>query len=786
MRLKKDTIGSMLQGVSEQPPSRRNEGQNTSQVNMISDATSGLRRRSGLEHCQTLEFTNTIEDDHIYGAYLSTKDGYMHLLINTTNGEYKILKNNRGTLELPRESTENEYLANCKAEDIQTTSCSGVTYLVNTQQKIVMNSNNDGKLDPKRWGFLYIVAGTYDTDYKIEVTLGEHKSVAFAYKTPSGTAGGAASQSTPDYIAEQFRIKLSNWISAQKLTKTKVYRRGSYVTLFHGEDEQGFATTFVTENSSAHIVCSGQNNLQVESQLPPRLPAESDGYLCSVGGNESTYAWYRYNDEKCAWVETGAWDSPTDTETGTPLKLSDDGNFVHMKLDGRRAGNDDNNEVPHFMKEGVITGISTYTGRLVILSGAYVAMSATGKPSRFFRTTVSSSLGSDRVELASGSAQNTVYRQAVQYNKDLIMIGDDAQAVVPFSTTKGADSVALVVTSTMSCNSRVTPAQTLKTLLYPTKAEIGYSNILELTPSTVSSSLYSTDDATSHIPRYIKGDVRFITGNPNWGVNIIASYGDRNTLVVHEYVFDGDGKAQNAWHKWVFDRDVVWAYSGNDFVYILMKNEQESNKLDLYRIDPVKESTPMSVHLDYTRVSEVEEDYGYVPPSLKSYAVKGKMVCVYNEGELKGCQVDIKYEDATCSNFTLERITGKKYTGSVILGVKFESSVQPTSPITRNREGYAMLSNRERLLRFEIVAYNSGNIWADVKDYETATDFSMELSSVRVQSSDLELNKPLVAETPKFTIPCRTKPQSTQMTLRTDGIHDMHFVACDYIVKKEN
>lgn len=784
MRLKKDTIGSMLQGVSQQPPSRRKDGQNSLQLNMISDATSGLRRRAGLKFMDVIKIQGNVETDCVYGCYQSTKDGYKHLIVDTKSGKYVFdTFYDATTLDEPVPmAKDHPYLSGVKASDIQSTSMSGITYIVNTAKKVQIKSGNEGRLNPNHTGFAYIVAGAYSTTYKVEIKVGD-KEYAWEHTTKKGDELGSADETKPVALAKKMYDAIVKWKTDNKVS-IDVYIRGTYVSVKYTGTEDIPPLDMKTETSSAYIVTSGQCNLLNEALLPPRLPKEMDGQLCSVGSSLVATIWYQYSEAKGAWIECGAWDSPIDTNENTPLMITDDGEFEHMTIEGRNAGNDENNEVPQFLDTGEITGIGTYSGRLVFLSGAYVSMSAAGKPKRFFRSTVTTNLGSDRVDLASGSAQSTTYRQALQYNKDLIVIGDDVQAVIPFSTTKTSDNIALVVTSTMSCNSKVRPAQTLKTLLYPTRADTGYANILELTPSTVASSLYSTDEATSHIPRYIQGDVRFIAGDPNWGLTIIGTNGDRKSLIVHEYLFQGDEKAQNAWHKWTFDQEILWAYCGNDYIYLLFKGYHDG-EIFMYSLDPAKESTSMSVHLDYSQVVNCVNDNSYVGYALMPYAKSGRIVCLYNEGRLKGCPVSINFTHPEHLTFELARITGEPYTGTLLIGIPFDSMVQPTIPVTRNNNDFAMLSTREKLLRLELTAYNSGEIEADVEDPATATSFSMKLPAVRVQSSDLELDKPLVAESPKFTIPCRTKPQSTQVTMRTNGVYDMHFISCDYIVKKE-
>jgi hypothetical protein len=143
------------------------------------------------------------------------------------------------------------------------------------------------------------------------------------------------------------------------------------------------------------------------------------------------------------------WESTIDTpgldslfteyvERGTDgrhlLINTSNGNWWLLAKNGKtilNSGNDDNNSNPGFVENGYITGIAAFQGRLVLLSGSVVDMSASGLYQRFYRSTVTSLLDTDRISISSASAQDSVYRTAVQFNRDLVLFANSMQAVVP-------------------------------------------------------------------------------------------------------------------------------------------------------------------------------------------------------------------------------------------------------------------------------------------------------------------------------------------------------------------
>src|SRR5699024_917367 len=148
-------------------------------------------------------------------------------------------------------------------------------------------------------------------------------------------------------------------------------------------------------------------------------------------------AYYQYNDSTKQWAEVGVYEVPYKVinepmylhinEAGTPeLKT--------LGIKSRSAGDDDNNPLPKFIGYG-ITGISSYQSRLVILNGSYVNLSKTTDYSEYMRTSVTELLVDDPIEIASAASSSAQYEYAIPYNKDLVLIAQGQQAVIPANAT---------------------------------------------------------------------------------------------------------------------------------------------------------------------------------------------------------------------------------------------------------------------------------------------------------------------------------------------------------------
>ena len=81
---------SLLQGVSQQLPEERLPGQLTSQVNMVSDPVTNLRRRPGVLFRKSWAWASA-DYEHSLGWFTDIAGSRVHILLNTNTGNIRIL-----------------------------------------------------------------------------------------------------------------------------------------------------------------------------------------------------------------------------------------------------------------------------------------------------------------------------------------------------------------------------------------------------------------------------------------------------------------------------------------------------------------------------------------------------------------------------------------------------------------------------------------------------------------------------------------------------------------------
>lgn len=420
---------SMLQGVSQQLPEERLPGQLTAQVNMVSDPVTNLRRRPGVVFRKSWAWASA-DYEHSLGWFTDIAGSRVNILLNTNTGNIRILDEqfNEGA-----SLNGGAYLINADPTRIRASSVGNEFFLCNVdKQPVVQYGTTDP--NPVNSGFFYVVSGAFSKWYSVDIVHGGG-SITASYTTPSGTGSGDAALATPEYIAEQLCTKLVTGSPS-----LSVQRTGPYVFI---TSAGGISVN--TNVGTGFMIASKSGVVRSTGDLPARLPSAANGFICRVVTGASPQ-YYRYNHLTAEWTEVGAWGSPTRI-TNVPISILWTGTAWALNTEsfvGRNAGDDDSNELHEWMTYG-ITGMGTYQGRLVLMSGPLVSLSASNKPRHFFRTTVSSLLNSDPIEVGAGMNSAAAYEWAIPFQKDLVLFSRAYQAVIPSGNTAVTPSTATVV-----------------------------------------------------------------------------------------------------------------------------------------------------------------------------------------------------------------------------------------------------------------------------------------------------------------------------------------------------
>lgn len=761
---------SLLQGVSQQIARERQPGQVTAQENMLSDAVTNVRRRPGAEYRFSMAGSGATSDN-IKALYTDIAGTSIHVVINTSTGTVQVMDKTYAVLA----SLSDPYLIAVDSKSVRVATVGDEVFMLNKEKQPTTAGASTG-LAPEKRGMFYVAAGAFSKAYVVTVKTSLGTTTA-TYNTPTGAGAGDAALATPVYIATQLMNALAPNMAALGIT---LYNQIESYVYF----EANSSATDLTVNSStgsAYIIASKDSYFTVTGNLPAQLTANADGWIVRVG-DIKTPQYYKYSSARTAWLESGDWASPTSI-TNMPLSLIRTGSVWSLDnsaYEGRLAGDDISNPAPRFI-DHAITGIGSFQGRLVLLSGPQVIMSASGKPRRFYRSTVTSVLDSDPIGVGASANTSADYEYAVPFQKDLLLFSAKYQALVPSGNTAVTPRTATcVLTSTYSADMTSSPVTLGRTLMYPTPRSEDFFGVLEMVPSSQVDSQYVSTDSTSHLPKYMGGKCRFSVSSSTAGIVLFAPSGDTHSLVVHEYLWDGEQKIQQAWHRWTFPYAVAAAYFANELIVLMFVN---AGKLIGCTIDPrvgvLTFASGRKPFLDIHSQATITDNVVAVPSWLLTFdpAITSKLTLTVRTGAMAGEKVGFTVDGTNL------RTVRSWSTGDVSMGIPYTSGISPSPPIVKDSNDVIISTAKTTLLRYVIGTANSSEYDVLVKDAHSSSDTALDVGTLYWSSNELSPGNAVYATESSAVVPCRTNVSTTTALFSTSGTGELNIVSIEYVLK---
>lgn len=761
----------LLFGVSQQARKDRLDGQVEVQVNMTADLTFGLRRRSA---GQLANVDPTPVADWGRLAFLFTEVSGTRALVavDTSTGTVIV----RGVSGTQLYSAQADYLQAPRRQDIVFAVVQDSLYIGNTSKAPLENPVSAGYPDPGKRGFFFVSAGAYNKEFSVTIGKGT-ASYAVTITTPS-TSDPSGAQ--PEAVAAALVSALAanpNVGTSSGYTYTRI---GAYVFVTSTQD-----TSVTSGSGSTYVKTSGRSNVPQVSDLPATLPNSADGYIVAVGTSK-TKVYYRWDAAAKAWLEDASWEALTEpTQMPMRLRVVDSAWVLDTPDYERRTSGDTTTNPPLAFLTRPLTGMTSFQGRLVLLAGDFVCMSASNRPERWYRSTVAQLESDDPIEVAASSTLATPYRYGVQFNQDLVLFSEKYQATVPGRVALTPSNATLSISSTYTTDTGVQPVPVGLSLYFATPRAAGWAGVWEMTPSPYNETQLSAQDVTGHIPQYMRGPVRFIAASTTTNIVVVGDSRDLTELVIHEYLWEGAEKVHQAWHRWKFALPTHYAYFDGDVVYLVQAGP--AGQWVTVRVDireGAGDSGLTAGRVDYCRefvvaaggsVTVPEEVYNLW--SAADAAVPGRSpVAFHLTGEFRGVREALQAYTVVGSD--------RVYSTSAAEGVRLRigslylSSVTPSAPVVRDQNGVPITTQRAQLHKFVVSLQNTGEFTYQTSDHYRTLD-PVLTSPLQFGSPELTAGAPQVADGVVF-VPCRLDMQTTLLAMSTDDVYDMNITSLEY------
>jgi hypothetical protein len=645
--------------------------------------------------------------------------------------------------------------------------------------------------NPARTGYFYITAGSYALTYDIRVVLnpgpvGPFVQATGTYTTPDGSTAGDPALTTPAKIAEELVTSLEASILANSITGITVSREGAYVVVASSTDDIS-----VTSNLSAlYMQTSGTGTIRASSELPALLPSAGANLVIQVGtGNAAVY--YRYDATGVRWVEDakyGTYDRHTLGVVITTNLLSGGISIDTWQADRRAAGDRDTNPDLKFV-DG-ITGLSVFKGRVVLLAGQYICMSGVNEPTRWFRSTVAGLSDADPIEVADSVELSSPYHTAVPFNGGLLVSSAEYQAFVPGGLLTPRTATVSVV-SNYSAMPGVSMVSTGRSTIVPFARTATHVGVREAVPPENFENVLIATDTTAHIPTYIAGTANYITASSTADVAVVGAYAGNYIAVdtdsmrrlwVHQFLWEGAEKRASAWHEWLFAHPLLHAYFLQDVLYVVFSTGPGTNSVFLGQMQLGRGNKP-ACYLDYSRRS------GTNSGGLISIGDSTGFPHLWENtsGDIWGFHVDNIITPGTLLGELLEPtavsggIAAQTVATSVstyIIGYKYNSEFEPTSPVVRDRSDNVLADANIPVVRFKAQVVDSGVIVASVQDnVYSSGDFEVPIIGL---FAPVALGTGPLSASGTITVPARTAARDTIVNFATDDFYGLTVKTLEY------
>jgi hypothetical protein len=232
------------------------------------------------------------------------------------------------------------------------------------------------------------------------------------------------------------------------------------------------------------------------------------------------------------------------------------GNVLNSETDvwsTRKVGDTNTARDASFIGE-TITSMFMYRNRLGFLSNDNIILSETNEYYNFYPTTMTDTVDTDVIDVSVDTNQSLKLRYAVNYQKDLLLFGDEEQFILSSQGPLSTKTASVSTSTTYSFNHKAKP-ESIGPNVYFSVNKDKYSKIREyyIVPDTVSN---NATNISEHIPTYIPKNIKKIKGNTKNDVLFFLSEEITNELYVYNFNWNGEDKTQGAWHKWVFKEDI--------------------------------------------------------------------------------------------------------------------------------------------------------------------------------------------------------------------------------------
>lgn len=560
-------VPNLISGVSQQPPTMRLPSQAEEQVNCLQSVVDGLCKRP-----PSIEVARLAVADGVSTAATDAEKVAVHLVNRDATERYALMGLPDGMLVglanqrirawrlsdgLPLtvnfDGAANSYLQ-CPdpSRDLRFLTLADHTFVVNRTRTVTLSSTVQETRRPE--ALVTVVAGNYGSTYA--VTVGNS---TFTH----ATSNTAVQDLDTRNIAAALHAQMNAVLPASGFT---VSVNKSTIWIRRTSDQADFGITYFDSQSQTSMSLV-KGEVASFDLLPTVAP---NGFVAKIAGDPESsddeyWVRFRATDGYSGTISEGVWE-----ETLAPgvVRSLDASTMPHLIVrEGttstptfrvkpavwadRAVGDAETAPAPSIVGRR-IADVFFFRNRLGFLAGDRVVMSEASSYFNLWRTTVSTVVDSDPIDVAVAHSRVTDLQAAVPFNDRLLLFSPLTQFVLTATTqVLGPASTAVTQVTEFDGDLAARPIATGRSILFA-QDRGSFAGLREFFPAATESESYDSLDVTANVSRYIRGSIIDIDANSTVGMAAVRTDDPSATLWIWKWFDAGNERAQSAWSKWTF------------------------------------------------------------------------------------------------------------------------------------------------------------------------------------------------------------------------------------------
>jgi len=542
-------LPSFINGVSQQPYTLRLNSQGDHQENGLSTVSQGLKKRPPSKHLAKI-LSSTLSDVFIHTDNRDATERYIFMV---TSGNLQIFKIDGTPCTVHFGAGTAAYLTTSipASQSFAAVTVADYTWLVNKNITVAASSANTAASPHPYEALVNVKSGNYGRTYSVTI----NGAVQASYTCPNGTTTADAPLIATNYIASQLSSQLSSHGITNLITGSAIYIYSS--SSFTISCDDGFGN-----NAMVSILGKTQKFADLPTVCPqPNVIVEVIG---DVSNSFSNY-FVRFDTSGGStgvWRECAAPNINNGLDPATmpfTITRNSDGSFTMAKAvwDARKVGDLTSSTDPSFVGRK-LNDIFFFQNRLGVLSDENVVFTESGKYFNFYRSTVTTLLDSDVIDVTASHTKVSILNHAIPYNKSLLLFSEQSQFVIAGDQVLTPTTISLKVSTEFPCDTTVKPLAAGRNC-YFSVTKGNFHAVREY--STTTNYGIGVDDAmeiTAHIPKYIPAGAYKMAGSANEDMFALLTTGDTKSIYLYKYFFTASNeKAQSSWSRWSFGANDV-------------------------------------------------------------------------------------------------------------------------------------------------------------------------------------------------------------------------------------